>query len=348
MNYTVVQADLDKNREDILAVWRRNFNMASEARYSWIYESNSGGTASAWMVKTSTGTVVGSTGRLCRKMKVGDRLVIVGQAIDMAVDKQHRMAGPALMLQKALLDSREKRGISFLYGFANNGSEQVLLRSGYRVLGSFERWTKPLRSEYKVKGFWKGTIPVKMASLLVDTTMKILSGEPYFGKSEGTGVEVRDSFDSRFDALWTMASKRFDIMGERTSDYLNWRFRGGLRHDYRVFCLSAGKNALLGYIVYQRAEDLVSVADFCALDLNALEMLFIEFVRRLRLERAASVSITYLGAREVTDRLKRVGFYKRPSQEHVVVYLSRHATEGDLCEILNKDLWYLTEGDKDV
>jgi hypothetical protein len=205
-----------------------------------------------------------------------------------------------------------------------------------------------LGSEYKVKGFWKGTIPVTMISFLVDIALKALSGEFYFKKSRDTRIEVQHSFDSRFDALWGMASKGLHIMGERTSNYLNWRFGRELHRDYRVFCLSDGKNALLGYIVYQRTEDLVSIADFCASDLNVLEILFIEFIRRLRSERAASVSITYLGAREVTDRLKRVGFYKRPSQEHVLVYLSRVGTEKDVGAMFNKDLWYLTEGDKDV
>ena len=348
MNYTVVEADLEKNRADILAVWERNLNAASEARYSWMYETQPGSAASAWLVKTPVGTVVGSTGLLCRKMKVGDHLLVAGQAIDMVVDKQHRTAGPALMLQRAVTDSPDRRGISFLYGFPNNGSEKVLLRAGYQLLGPFERWTKPLRSEYKVKGFWKGTIPVKVISSLVDRAMKALSGESYIRKSRGTRIELRDSFDSRFDALWAIASKGFHIMGERTSDYLTWRFGRDLHRDYRVFCLSDGKNALLGYIVYQVSDAQISVADFCASDLDVLELLFVEFIRWLRSAQAASVSLRYLGSSKVTDRLKRIGFYKRPSQEHVLVYLGRHATEKDIGGMFDKDLWYLTTGDKDV
>jgi Acetyltransferase (GNAT) domain len=345
-DYTVIEADLCNDRPDILAMWQRNFNGESAKRYAWLYE-HPASAASAWMVKTMTGTVVGATGLLCRKIKIGGREAVAGQAVDMVVDERHRMAGPALMLQRALIRSFEKKGISLIYGFPNEGSEKVMMRAGYRVLGSFERWTKPLRSEYKLKSMWKGLLPVKTISLLIDIGMKALSRESYLKRDfRGTRIEPQTSFDRRFDALWEKTSKAFHIIGERTSSYLNWRFGNDLRQPYYIFCFSGGNGALLGYIVYQRRDNLIAVADFCATDLDRLQALLVKFIHWSRSENIASISITFLGSSEVTDCLKRAGFYKRPSRERVLVYLTGDTGGGP--GMLNKDLWYLTDGDKDV
>ena len=347
--YAVVEADLEKNRDEILAIWKRNLSTAHESRYSWMYEKNqTGGAVSAWMVRAPRGDVVGTTGMLRRNVMVGNHRLIAGQVIDMVVDKTHRTAGPALMLQRAVIDLPDSNSIGFLYGFPNKESEIVLARAGYRVLGVFHRWTKPLRSEYKFSDSSLARMPMKWIFFVVDAAMKALSGEFHSRKHGDLRIEVKDSFDVRFDSLWVQASRNCHIMGERSATYLSWRFGNKLREDHRVFCVSQTNGALLGYAVYQLIDRRIDIVDFCATDLDSIDTLFIEFIRHWRAEDVYSISVTYLGSKAVTQRLRRIGFYKRPSNEHVVVYVGTRAAEPFKHAVLNKDLWHLTVADKDV
>lgn len=40
MTYTIIKADLNRKRNDMIGLWRRNFQDVPDERYSWIYESN--------------------------------------------------------------------------------------------------------------------------------------------------------------------------------------------------------------------------------------------------------------------------------------------------------------------
>lgn len=347
--YVVVEADLKKHRDEILAVWKRNLSTAHESRYSWIYENNqTSGAASAWMVRAPRGDIVGAAGLLRRNVKVGNQQMMAGQVIDMVVDKRHRTAGPALMLQKAVIDLPNSDSLSFLYGFPNKESETVLARVGYHVLGVFHRWTKPLRSEYKFTDSSLARMPMKWIFLTVDAAMKALSGEFHSRKHDDLRVEVKESFDGRFDSLWVEASRNSHIIGDRSARYLNWRFGSKLREDHRVFCLSRANGTLLAYAICQLIDQRIDIVDFCAADHDAISTLFIELSRYWRAEDVHSISVTYLGAEAVTQRLRRIGFYKRPSREHVLVYSGTRATEQLTHAVLNKDLWHLTVADKDV
>ena len=50
MNYTITEADLLKDRADILAIWKRNFTSVPEGQYSWIYGGNPDRLAAAWLL----------------------------------------------------------------------------------------------------------------------------------------------------------------------------------------------------------------------------------------------------------------------------------------------------------
>lgn len=347
MSYSVVEADLQKNREMILSIWKRNALAGSESRYSWIYLDNPTGPSAGWLVRNSAGGVVGSTGLAIRKMKENGHSVLAGQAIDLVVDKGHRTVGPAIKLQKNLFSYIRQRGISFVFAFSNQRSEAVLLKAGYKVLGNFERWTIPLRAEYRVRKYIRFGRAVKWVSTFIDGARKVFSNREDYKRPAGFKTEILKTCDIRFDRLWEKASNRFDYIGDRSSTYLNWRFRQSPELEYRIFSLLGANGELLAYLVYSIKEGFASIADILFENQEALDALLPEFVSRMRLEGVSSVSVNYLGSDRVTGKFRKNGFYKRSGKSKVLLYLNEDLIK-DAAKILNKNRWHLTGGDKDV
>jgi hypothetical protein len=70
-----------------------------------------------------------------------------------------------------------------------------------------------------------------------------------------------DLFDERFDILWKKASKQFNMNGERSSKFLNWRYKQSYLHDYKIFCILDDGKELVGYIVYSVEDSICFVSD---------------------------------------------------------------------------------------
>lgn len=346
MNYVVTEPDPTRDRGEILTLWRRNLPEATAARYAWLYES---GPATSWLATTPAGSAVGATGLMGRRMKLYDRVCEVGQAIDLNVDHEHRTIGPALKLQRALTGSLAARRIPLVYAMPVPQADAVMRRIGYKLLGTIDRWTKPLRSEYKLKNYLKFAWPTIGAAFVVDQALKLRSAERFHRRPDGCRTEVTQTFDRRFDDLWDVASRQFAIIGERSVAYLNWRYHACPEVQHRAFCVSDAAHPLLGYVVYHRDEQgFASVSDLLFSDESALDLLLAEFIHHARAERLNAIHFVYFGSRAVTDRLQRFGFFQRQSDRRLHVYLTQGSDDSDQAGILNRENWFLTRADADT
>ena len=300
--YIISKDDLLKDRVDTIDLWMRNASVDFTETYEWKYR-NSQDRCSLHLMKTLNGDIVGCAGILYRNLKIRDDTIRAGQAIDLLVDKKHRLLGPAMMLQKSILSNLSQKDLSLIYGFPNRFSEPLLLRSGYVVLGSLERWTKPLFSEAVIKSFFKTGLIAKPASYVLDFILRITSGEFTYRLPFGLIKETRMDFDKRFDKLWTAASSKFGIIAERSSDYLNWRFRDCPRKTHKVFCLLNRHDDLYGYVVYYVKENSAVIVDMLALDPVALKAILMEFVKQMRIEHITSISFFIVGTGRFMVRL---------------------------------------------
>ena len=54
--------------------------------------------------------------------------------------------------------------------------------------------------------------------------MKIMASESSKACSRSFTYELLTDYDERFDILWQKAIKSYSLIGERTSEFLHWRF----------------------------------------------------------------------------------------------------------------------------
>lgn len=343
--YRTVRADLVADRAAIASVWTRNRPRFSEGRYDWIYGGSAPRPAAVWLLYAGEG-VVGASALLIRRVRDGAADRSLGQAIDLVVDPAHRSVGPALALQRAVTSSCGEHDLSAIYGFPNPRSEALMLRGGYRPIGTIERWTKPLRSVYKIEPLLKLPGLSQAVALVVDGALRLSPSEWAHRDARGAVGEEVASFDPSFDELWR--SSRLvagTLHGDRGAEYLTWRFTRCPHRSYRIFRVRDAAGATSGYAVWYPSRETANLADLYARDEDAMTEVVHRLVPHVRRSGAAALSFVYLGPPSIGRRLSRLGFFHRNEEAKVIVY----APPGGPIEGRSRPAdWYLTEADRDV
>lgn len=348
MRYSIVPADIANDREAVLKLWKRNFNRVPEERFAWMYRDNPAGPAACWIAtEAERGEIVGATAVFPRQLLIDGDTIRAGIAGDFAVDPKHRGFGPALSLQKTAVAHCSERTFSVLYGLPNKQSRSVLLRAGYRTVADVYRMTKPLRSWYYLSRRIEMPFITRALSRSVDVVFRLLSWKDS-SRHETYALETPPAFDARFDELWNKASTHFTVIGERSSSYLNWRYRSSPHETYSIFSLvRKDTRSLLGYIVYHTNENKANIADLLSLDLDStLDTLLSAFISHLRKSFVDSVSVSYAGTRLFLKKLLNYGFFIRDREGKVVVYAPADVAAHAI--VLNEENWYLLSGDNDI
>lgn len=327
--WRITQPDVHEARESVLELWRRNLPNASSSRFGWLYES---GRAEVFLLGEPR--VVGSAGCLSRRFAIAGEMVDGGAAIDLNVDENQRSVGPALTLGRAVTSAADQSGLTCLYGLPIPRAAAVLKRCGYRQIGAISNWTKLLRSEFKLRDVLRSGLAAKLAAPFVDVALRWKSSDGRRLPAD-VAVESPAEFDARFDKLWQRASRRFGVIGERTADFLTWRFSACPDLNYETFALSR-RGELLGYVVWYQAQESICIAD-CLADNDSTELLLSEFTRLARRRQASAIRMSCFGPPELYQQLQSAGFSRR--QDSTAVLVRASAATGD---------WYLTMADHDT
>jgi len=348
MSYSILKVNLEESKGDIINFWKRNFPAWPEKKFTWFYKNNPCGRAACWVIKdTKTDAVAGSTAIFPRKVFVKGECLSGGITGDFGVDRKYRILGPALQLQKAGISESNRNHFDFLYGYPNGKSEPVQRRAGFKVIGSTYRMVKILRSQDYLERYTTLPFVPKLLSKPVDLAMRLLSKESYYRRREDFRFEVLSNFDKRFDDLWQKASSHYSIIGERTSEFLNWRFTQCPYKTYSIFALTRKEiNEIHGYIVYYVVRNNVYIADLLVVDMNNyIDALVSEFLLLQRKEKHCSVSFLYFGNQDFVNTLKKYMFDVRDSNRKIVAHIDANSPFSSY--ILDENNWYLTEADND-
>lgn len=134
--YSVEDADITHGGDDAIAVWRASLgNQDSRAaKFDWFYRDAPDGALLQVLRHGPGQAAVGTAGVGWRRMRVGAHVLRAGLLADMAVLTNHRMLGPALLLQRSACERALADG-DLVYGFPNPNAVPVVKRLGYVHLG---------------------------------------------------------------------------------------------------------------------------------------------------------------------------------------------------------------------
>jgi predicted N-acetyltransferase YhbS len=345
MSYSVIRTDLQRDRNDVVSLWKRNFPDIPQERYDWIYQKNPQGKALNWVAREiGSGSLVGTASLFPRKINLNGRMVTVGIAGDFAVNQEYRGSNVAIKLQRTLVASMTENDFRLIYGISNRKAEPVQLRVGYVLLGKMDRWAKLLKTTKYFKAYPLHGLVSEPLNFIIRNFSKEARGR----RVEGYTIQKLNSFDQRFDQFWKRVSRQFNIIGERSKDYLNWRYRKSPHRSYHIFSLIQKDNQeICGYIVYYFQNKVGFIVDMLFLDFgSALDSLLSKFILYLRGQNVESISILLFGCPGLAKKLKGFGFFLREEESRILVYLDKNSAYADF--VLNRENWFLLEGDRDI
>jgi hypothetical protein len=354
----VVPADLDKDRQVIMDLWRRNLSDVShlEEKYDWHFLNSPFGPGQIWILEAD-GKPIGTTSLGMRPLKIRETLATAGVACDLAVNKEHRILQPALLLQHALLSSA-RAGIRILYGVPNSRGALVMKRVGYREFTCVHRYAKVVRISHYLSRFATvgaiGTAIGPAIGKMADQGFEALQWFTRRRKSGGV-AKLLACFDERFDELWRRLSPEHPLLTVRERRFLKWRYRDCPLRQYKIVgLLTEDESRLLGYLIYYVEDHMALCADVFASDVDEdLDCLLSSWAALAWDDGLASLSISCSGS-ALAAALLRQGFSRRSNvparkpdrsdrQEQCRTIFTHERVSGSEPAVAGN--WYYTEGD---
>jgi hypothetical protein len=354
VEYTVAPANLQRDRQVIIDLWRRNLADTDhlEEKYDWHFLNNPFGPGQIWILEAD-GQPIGTTSLGMRSLKIGETVTKVGVACDLAVNKDHRFLQPALMLQRAMISSAHA-GIRIFYGVPNSGGASVMKYLGYRELCSVHRYAKVLRISHYLRRSGKFSAMGPTVGRMADQGFASLQSIGRWQKN-GQVTRALPCFDERFDELWSRLSSQLPALTVRDRRFLKWRYCDCPLRQYKTLgLLTEDESRLLGYVIYYIEGRSAICADLITLGgVKDIDSLLSSWAALAFGEGLASLSVSCSDA-ALAASLMRQGFShrsialannpvrtRRHEQSKTLFTHERHAgTESAIA-----DGWYYTEGD---
>jgi GNAT acetyltransferase-like protein len=325
-----ITSRFEAHREALLRLWRENFDnprMADVAgeRFAWLYEENPFGSAQTWLaVNTDNNAVIGCGSVFPSNTYVQGRMIRTGVTVDFAVEREHRTAGVALAIQRAVTTGSRRAGFDCLIGKPNRKALPIFGRVGYQPIGDAQDWAKFIGA---------------------DVDIPEPSPPPLYTET------IVSAADERFDELWNAGRSHYQIVGEKTAAFLNWRYTTFKEQNYRYYCLLRRSDGqLVGYACFSDAKKVVFIAEvFCENPGGPIiDNLLLGLIHRAKMEGHEWIGLSYLGAPWFEERLTRLGFTHGQHRRALLAYLDP-SLPSELCEeILTKNNWFIFGGEMDL
>jgi hypothetical protein len=256
-NYVVEPADIVRDREAVLGVWRGNLGRDERmgAKYDWFYRDNPLGPPLTLLLRhVASGAVVGVATAGPRRMQVDGRAIAAGVLVDLAVLPEHRTLGPALQLQQAMLDAAGAR-FALLYGLPNHKAVPVFKRVGYAAIAEMRRLARVLRHREHLARRLPGPLAAAAAPL-VDALLRLRDG-------------LRQLAQPRWRARWLDAppaelppgDDRGLLRGAHDAAFQRWRFAAGPTPPARWLRVDDRAGRLRGWFTCQSSHDVLQLSD---------------------------------------------------------------------------------------
>jgi hypothetical protein len=349
MAYSILQADIDKDKATLTQLWQRNLGPAPEGRFQWIYKNNPSGDPTSFLVQhAETGLAVGSFSLFPRTIFIHGKPVQALISGDLVVDQEHRAIGLAIDMAKSAISMADRNASGVLLAVPNEKSHGVGLKAGADILGDLCEMTQVLRTYSYIRRHIHFPLPARALSSLLDLGFRVRATAPFGTRKRKYSTEVGTGFNEKYDELWKKLSKKYSLVGERSSRFLEWRFHQSPYKEYKVFALGSSRNtSVLGYVIFCVDGKKAKIAD---IGFDGTEESFTEALSSFSLHQRAqgveSISLCIAGHAKLIHLLEQLGYSLRSRERKVLIYAP--AALKAIIESVKTDHWFLTSADNDI
>ena len=239
--------------------------------WKWKYELNPSGfrgqDGDIWVAE-SEHKIVGHYALIPEKIKFYSRVIDIAQSVDTATHPDFRGKGVFTALAKKVYSAAKNR-YPFLIGFPSAMAYRGFLNMGWKDLSPVPEHTKILDYNSFSNRKFSNPIYSQSAKTLLKTCYHLtqLPKSLKFSSIKGTNVEIEQikKFSSEFDPFWDKSRMKYNIVMERTSAFLNWRFSKQFGSYQFFIARSTKENEILGYVVIKNSINSLDIIDLIAL-----------------------------------------------------------------------------------
>lgn len=353
MGYFARPYDASRDREALLRLWGetlsdRSLRASLDARYQWLYEGVPERRLRTFLVVDDRdGAVVGCSSLVPHAVSVDGALVPAGVGVDLAIATGHRVAGPAVVLQRAVVDAVARGDLgpgAFCFAYPNDGALPVVKRVGYRVVGKTSHAVKPVRSAYKLADRVPAPL-LRAVAALTDAGLALVDRARLLRDPIRHRGEIFTSPDARFDALYDRVRREIALLGDRREAFLEWRyFRCPTREHLVVGVTEPSGRELLAYAIVAFDGRTAVLVDHLALNQAAAVAAFAHLARVLRDREVDSIFASFVGAARVAEDLDAGGFFARGADRSMVLF----ATPDAVRPPYTAERWQIFDGELDL
>ncbi len=348
MGYVVREADLTKDRDEIIALHLKFLSpLADHKRFEWLYCDNPFGEPLVWVVQDSENTkVMGTAAAFPRSMWVGVMRKVAWVLGDFCVSEEYRSLGPALQLQRTCLEGVELAKDTIWYDFPS--ATMLAIYKRLKIKSSWEmiRFAKPLRVDQKVQSLMSPGLAQKSMSRVGNTVLQWLDRK----------VEVRAGLTfqihegdcgQEFTELSESIGGTIGNCLERTASYLNWRYGQNPLQCCEIMTARI-ENMLRGYAVFSQNGTGAIIMDlFAADDQEIILGLVNEVVNIVRERGVERVDVSIVQGHPWITSLESLGFRARDTIP-VIMNNTIPASSSGINEECEQPLPLVMQGDRDM
>jgi len=264
--YAVIDGDVRRDRDKVIGIWRGNLGSEErlDAKYDWFYLKCPWGEPRVLVLRHEPSAEwVGVAAIGPRRMLWRGREIRAGVLVDMAVTARHRSLGPALKLQKGVIDCAAEE-FDLVYGFPNAKAVAVVQRVGYRKLADIVRYSRVLRHAPYLRRLMPEVLARPLGAVL-DGLDRVAGALRSLRERDGA-IEWSEHVDARMQALWDRSSPGNGLISVRDAVGLGWRFDQATFHRSRYLLVSARGGALTAWFACQVDGSTLHVRDFWSAD----------------------------------------------------------------------------------
>jgi hypothetical protein len=305
-------------------------------RAKWLYSSNPAGPADVLGLRHRDDGWVGMVAIVPRQVWIHGAERPCAYLCDFYVNPRHRTLLPALSLQRFANEHIARAGRTS-YAIPNERSLPLFKRMGAPRVHQRHRWARPVR----VRPFMihRERRMLSLVSPLIDGAALVFDGLLSVLRSD-IQTEWIDQIDSRFDKLWLGLPKKGLCIGDRSAQYLHWRFLEEPTQENRIIGLiDRQSRELVAYAIGRISQSDFSIRDAIANTAQGLSAPMLAHVLlAVRSLRVDAVSVKVLGTDSQYRALSLAGFRSRDPE----FAFFRGPLSDEACQ------WVLTGADEDV
>ena len=354
MSYQAMPAQ-DHHREQLERLWSesmsdRRIAAVRDKRWSWLYELNPAGPTVTYVVRhVESDQIVGAASAFLRDVQIRGKLYKAGVLVDFVTHSAHRVAGPAVMVQRAIADGHRQLGIDFLYGYPNKGAAPIFPRLRFETVGESAVWVKPLRTARKLSLFLN-PIAAHAIAPIANSILSINDLRLSSVRRLGHSTKLDHLPDSAFDDLWDRCKGQFLLCGVRTAAFLSWRYIQHTTERYRVFTAQNQSGTCVhGYVIFTVRDNRAYVVDMLADGgFAGMECLLLAFCRTMSRHGCESVCVNFAGDERFVSSLRALQFVKRAGTRKLIAFVSKDQPEEFRNTVYSSSAWFMHDGELDI